>query len=282
MRKLFCLILTVMLVFGTAAVFTACGGSGGGGGGGGGGGDDAGMETFVCGVTIYPPMSDQNPDGSWTGFDTEFAQLVAERLGMNVEFQMIDWSLKFVELDSGAIDAIWNGFTATAMEADGTPRINLADMSYSYMTNTQSVVVREERLAEFTSQEDLMGKTIAVEAGSAGETKAIALVGDDGDTVGAPKQINTFLEVKSGAADGAIIDMILAMEIVGSGDFADLAIADIDMGHEVFAIGFRRGDPFRDQVNAVMLDLYNEGTLGDLAEKWGLSDRFTVDTSFGR
>ncbi|MDR2543712.1 MAG: transporter substrate-binding domain-containing protein [Treponema sp.] len=239
-------------------------------------------EKLICGVTEYEPMNFRDARGNWTGFDTEFALLVGEKLGLEVEFQLIEWANKFIELDAKSIDAIWNGFTATANEPDGTPRINLCDMSYSYMLNTQSVVVREERAGEFTSMESLEGKTIAVEAGSAGETKAARLVGETGNVIGAPAQINTFMEVKAGASDGAIIDFILAQQIVGSGDFTDLVIAAIDLGDEVFAIGFRRGDPLRDRVNQAMLELYEEGKLLEIAQKYELDERLVIDRTFGQ
>jgi polar amino acid transport system substrate-binding protein len=237
---------------------------------------------LVCGVTEYEPMNYRDGSGNWTGFDTEFALLVGEKLGLEVEFQLIEWSQKFAELDSGAIDAIWNGFTATANEPDGTPRINLCDMSYSYMLNTQCIIVRVDRAGEFGSIEDLAGKTMAAEAGSAGETKAKGFVGDDGEIVGVPAQINTFIEVWSGAVDGAVIDVILAEELVGKGDYTDLVIADIDLGAEVYAIGFRKGDDLRNKVNEAMAELYNEGKLKAIAEKYDLDERLVLDRSFGR
>ena len=201
---------------------------------------------------------------------------------MRVEFQLIEWANKFIELDSRAIDAIWNGFTATANEPDGTPRINLCDMSYSYMLNSQAVVVRAERARNFRSLADLTGRTLAVEAGSAGETKARGFVGETGRIIGTPAQINTFLEVKAGASDGAVVDIILAQQIAGVGDYDDLVIADIDLGNEVYAIGFRRGDPLRDRVNQAMLELYNEGRLREIARRYGLEERLVIDTNFGR
>jgi polar amino acid transport system substrate-binding protein len=155
-------------------------------------------------------------------------------------------------------------------------------MSYSYMTNTQAIVVRAERLGEFTSVESLAGKTLAAEAGSAGETTAQGLVGDNGNIVGVPAQINTFIEVKSGASDGAIIDIILAQQITGTGDYTDLVIADIDLGAEVYAIGFRKGDALRNRVNQAMLELYQEGKITEIAQKYGLADRLVIDQAFGR
>ena len=67
-------------------------------------------EDLVCGVTIFENMNEQNEDGTWTGFETEFAQAVAELLGMEAKFQILDWAQKYNELNSGAIDCVWNDF----------------------------------------------------------------------------------------------------------------------------------------------------------------------------
>jgi len=107
-------------------------------------------------------------------------------------------------------------------------------------------------------------------------------VTDSGEIIGAPAQINTFLEVKSGAADGAVVDVILAKQIAGSGDYTDLVIAGIDLGDEEYAIGFRKGDELRDKVNRIMKELYDEGILIELAKKYGLDDRLYLDVSFGQ
>jgi len=234
---------------------------------------------FICGVTEYEPMN-YMVGGEWLGFDTEFAMLVGEKLGLEVEFQMIDWSKKFFELDAGAIDAIWNGFTATASE-DGVPRMEKCDMSYSYMLNTQCVVVRKDKLGDFPSVDSLMGKEVAAESGSAGESAAKDLVGESGSIIGVAQQINSFLEVLTGAVDGAVIDVILARQLTGVGDYADLTIA-FELDPEAYAIGFRKGDPLRDRVNQAMKELYDDGTLLELAKKFGIDANLYLDTTFGQ
>jgi len=276
MRKILSIVFAIMMLISIIVFASSCDNG------------SSERETLICGVTIFEPMNFRDDAGEWTGFDTEFALAVGEILDMDVEFQLIEWANKFLELDAGAIDAIWNGMTATANEPDGTPRTHLCDMSYSYMLNTQAVVVRADRAGEFTVAEDLLGSTIAVEAGSAGESKARRLAGmtdEDnpvGDIIGVPKQINTFIEVKSGAADAAIIDIILALEIVGQGDFQDLMISQIDLGDEWYAIGFRRGDPLRDRVNEAIVQLYEAGTLMEIATRWGLEERLVIDRTWGR
>ncbi|MCL2627181.1 MAG: transporter substrate-binding domain-containing protein [Oscillospiraceae bacterium] len=264
MKKIVCIILAVALLAGMSVLTTACGGK---------------KEKLVCGVTEYEPMN-WREGGVWTGFDTEFALEVGKRLGMEVEFQLIDWAQKFTELNAGSIDAIWNGFTATA-EENGVPRITLADMSYSYMLNTQCVIVHKDRLSELSTAEALSGLTIAAEAGSAGEGKAKNLAGDDGTYIGVSQQINTFLEVMTGAVDAAVIDYIMAEQLAGTGDFADIAIS-FDLGPEVFAIGFRQGDSLRDKVNLMIVELYEEGFLMELAIKYGIESRLVLDKTFGQ
>ncbi|MCL2044816.1 MAG: transporter substrate-binding domain-containing protein [Oscillospiraceae bacterium] len=238
--------------------------------------------TLVCGVTLYEPMNFRDDDGNWTGFDTEFATLVAEKLGMEVEFQEIEWSSKFMELNSGAITAIWNGFTANTEEGDtGIQRIDLCDMTYSYMLNQQCVVVRVDNLDDFADVEDLIGLTVAAESGSAGETEAKDLVGDSGTVIGTSAQINTFLEVKSGASDCAIVDILLAQRITGSGDYADLAIAPITLSHEVYAIGLKDDSELTPLINQAMLELFEDGILMELAMKYGLEDSLFIDINYG-
>ena len=262
MKKIISLLLASIILLGAMGLMSSCGKK----------------EKLVCGVTEYEPMN-YRVGGKWTGFDTEFAQIVGKKLGMDVEFQMIDWDRKFDELNSGAIDAIWNGFTATSSD-DGKPRLEMCDMSYSYMLNTQCVVVRNERLGEFSSADDFAGKTLAAESGSAGEEEAGDIAGDNGSIVGVAAQINAFLEVKTGAVDGAVIDVILARKIAGTGDYSDLSIA-IELDDEAYAVGFRKGDALRDKVNKAMKELFDDGSVLKIAEKYGVADNLVLDTTFG-
>ncbi len=259
-------LIAVVLLICAALALTACSGGG----------------TLTCGITDYKPMNYRDDSGNWIGFDTEFAKLVGEKLGMKVEFQEIEWTSKYAELEAGSINCIWNGFTANAVEADtGTPRSELVDFSYSYMLNQQCVVVKADRAAEFTSVEALAGLTAAAEKGSAGETFAVDAVGASGTMIDAAAQINTFIEVKSGAVDFAVVDVLLARSLTGQGDYSDLTIADITLDSEVYAIGFKKGSDLTAKVNAVIKQLYDDGTLAQLAEKYGVQNQLLLDTGFG-
>lgn len=98
---------------------------------------------IVVGITDYEPMDYKAEDGSWTGFDAEFATAVAEKLGVEIEFVEINWDNKFVELESGAIDCIWNGMTIS-----DSVKTN-CDISVAYASNSQVVVTNKDKLADY-------------------------------------------------------------------------------------------------------------------------------------
>ena len=240
---------------------------------------DEADNTLTCGVTIFENMNEQDEDGNWTGFETEFAEAVAEILGMKAEFQIIDWNQKYNELNSGAIDCIWNGFTANStdkVEGIDTKRSDLVDFSYGYMLNQQCIVVKTDNLATVTSVEDLAGKTACVEGGSAGASYA-ATVTDEDKIFSTTAQINAFTEVKSGAADFAVVDIILAKNICGKGDYTDLAIVDaIELDSEIYAIGFKKGSDLTAKVNDAIKTLNENGKLLELAKKYGFENVLNV------
>jgi len=236
---------------------------------------------LICGVTEFEPMNYRDSSGKWIGFDSEFAEEVCKKLGMDVSFQEITWSQKFVELRSGAISCIWNGMTANTVDGTtGRPRNEDVDFSYSYMLNQQCAVIKADRSAEFTSVASLAGKKAAAEKGSAGEPIAIEAIGARGTMIDKTKQLDTFMEVLSGAVDLAVVDSILAHQLVGKGDYAGLKIANISLGSkmEVYAVGFPKGSDLVQKVNKVIKELYDDGTLYKIAHKYGLEESIVIGT----
>lgn len=262
MKKFIALTLAVLLM---ASCLAACGGNL----------KNAEKKTLVCGVTIFENMNEQDADGNWTGFESEFAMEVGKILGMDVKFQIIDWSQKYNELNSGAIDCIWNGFTANSSD-DGIKRSDLVDFSYGYMLNQQCIVVKADRVAEFADAAALSGKSACVEGGSAGEAYATSVTDKD-KVMKATAQINAFPEVKSGAVDFAVVDILLAKNICGQGDYADLAIVEaIELESEIYAIGFKKGSDLTAKVNAAIKQLEENGKLEELAKKYGFENVLKV------
>ena len=230
---------------------------------------------LTCGVTIFEKMNEKDENGNWTGFETEFAQEVGKLIGMDVAFQEIDWGQKYNELNSGAIDCNWNGFTANS-EDEGVKRSDLVDFSYGYMLNQQCIVVKKDAVANYKTEADLKGKKACVESGSAGASYAESVTDKD-KVFAATAQINTFTEVKSGAVDFAVVDILLAKNICGNGDYADLAIAeDIELESEIYAVGFKKGSELTAKVNDAIKTLDANGKLMELAKKYGFENVLKV------
>ena len=111
-----------------------------------------GKGKMVIGYTVYEPMNYTDADGNFTGFDTELATAVCEKLGVEPEFVEINWDTKVVELDAKSIDCIWNGMTLTEDIMANTATTK------AYAKNAQVVVVKES--TAYTSTADLAGKTL--------------------------------------------------------------------------------------------------------------------------
>ena len=225
---------------------------------------------LVVGVTVYEPMNYLNKDGAWDGFDTEFANAVAKKLGVEAQFVIIDWDNKWASLNSKKIDCVWNGMTLSdAAKAN-------ASCTDPYVLNAQVVVMKADKVADFASEADLSGKTACVEAGSAGAAYAESVTDKD-KIFSTTAQINAFTEVKSGAVDFAVVDIILAQNICGKGDYEDLAIVEaIELDSEIYAVGFKKGSDLTSKVNVAIKELEADGTLMELATKYGFENVLKV------
>ncbi len=221
---------------------------------------------MVIGYTVYEPMNYTDDAGNFTGFDTELATIVCEKMGVEPEFIVINWDTKEVELAGKSIDAIWNGFT---LDAEREANMACTD---PYVKNAQVVVVKSGY--DYTDTSSLIGKTVVAEVGSAGESQVKGEDADENlaqsDYVGKSVQTECLLEVKAGTADAAILDMTLAKAMTGEGtDYSDLEIVD-ELAEEFYGIAFRKGSDIRDEVNTILDELYEDGTLAELADKYNL------------
>ncbi len=235
---------------------------------------------LVVGYTLYEPMNYEDADGNLVGFDTELAEAVAEKLGMDIEFKLIDWKNKYLELDSGNINCIWNGFTYNCKDDDGVERADKVDFSVAYMNNEQCVVVKKADAATLTTEESLKDKKGAAEDGSAGEGVVKGFIGEENEKnnyIGCDAQTNTLTELMSGKVDFAVIDMTMAKSLIGKGDYADLEIAPIDITPEKYAVGFKKGSKLTEKVNEALKELSDDGTILELAKKYGVENYVIAD-----
>ena len=223
-----------------------------------------GKGKMVIGYTVYEPMNYTDADGNFTGFDTELATAVCEKLGVEPEFVEINWDTKVVELDAKSIDCIWNGMTLTEDIMANTATTK------AYAKNAQVVVVKDG--TDYSSTADLVGKTVVAEAGSAGEA---AIEGDENlaqaDYVSKSVQTDCLMEVAAGTADAAVLDLTLANAMIGEGtDYASLKIVD-ELNAEEYGVAFRKGSDAAAAVNAAFDELKADGTMQALADQYDLA-----------
>jgi polar amino acid transport system substrate-binding protein len=185
-----------------------------------------------------------------------------------------------MELNSGTIDCVWNGFTANCADDDGVQRADKVDFSYYYMTNTQCII-RLNQTAALTSVSQFEGTSVAYENGSAGHSYIESVTLDkNGDTIidinakGVTSQADAVREVNAGTAQYAVVDILLAQSLAGQGDFANLTInVGIEIPEEYYAIGFKKGSELTAKVNEKLLAYESNGYLASLAKKYNLSSK---------
>ena len=246
MKKVFAIALALVLVL---SCFAGCGSK---------------KETFVVGITDYAPMDYKDENGQWTGFDAEFARLFAEELDMEIEFFVItDWSKKFVELEVGNIDCVWNGMTIT------DEALLNSSVSDPYVVNAQVLVMKADRIADYTDPAMLKDLTVAVENGSAGQDAAAAAGCEK--LILVQDQAAALLEVKAGTSDACVIDITMANAMTGEGtDYADLA-AGIALTSEEYGVAFPKDSELTAKFNDFMAKIKADGTLQALADKYNLT-----------
>ncbi len=220
---------------------------------------------IVVGITDYEPI-DYKVKGSdeWVGFDADLVRAVADKMGIKVEFVVINWDNKFIELNSGTIDCIWNGMTVS-----DSVKTNCY-ISDAYAGNSQVVVMKKDSLSKYADADAIKNAdlTIAVEKGSAGETEAKKL---SKNVVSLSAQSDALKEVKSGTADACIIDSTMANSMTKEGtDFSTLGYS-VSLTTEEYAVGFRKGSDLTAEVNRILGELKTDGTMDKLSKQYGVN-----------
>ena len=212
----------------------------------------------------FPPMGFVGDDGEFTGFDLDLAAEVAKRLGMEIKYQPIAWDAKEMEIESGNIDVIWNGFTTNGRENDYT-------WSKPYMENKQVFVVSKD--SGITKVEDLKGKKVEVQVDSSGE-KALAenkeLSDSFAELITTADYNTAFQDLEMGATDAVAMDIIVAgYQLKKRGDGKYIILEDEPISTEEYGIGFKKGNTaLRDAVDATLVEMAADKTLKSISEKW--------------
>lgn len=218
----------------------------------------------------FPPMGFVGDDGEYTGFDLELAQEVAKRLGLEYKAQPIAWDSKDMELESGNIDCIWNGFTMTGREDDYT-------WTEPYMANQQVFVVAND--SDINRQADLAGKIVEVQADSSAEAalkEAPELTATFKELLTTADYNTAFMDLEQGAVDAIAMDVIVAGYQIQQRN-ADFKILDDSLSEEEYGVGFKKGNTeLRDKVQSTLEEMAEDGTLQEVSEKWFGKDVTTI------
>lgn len=218
----------------------------------------------------FPPMGFVGDNGEYTGFDLDLAKEVASRLGLEYKAQPIAWDSKDMELESGNIDCIWNGFTITGREDDYT-------WTTPYMANKQVFVVAND--SDIKSQADLAGKVVEVQADSSAEAALKEnqdLANTFGQLLTTPDYNTAFMDLEQGAVDAVAMDVIVAGYQIKQRN-ADFKILDDSLSEEEYGVGFKKGNTeLRDKVQGALEEMAADGTLAKISDEWFGEDVTTI------
>lgn len=225
-------------------------------------------DEFVVGFDAeFPPYGYMDEAGEYVGFDLELAEEVCNRLGMTLVKKPIDWDTKDALIDSGEIDCIWNGFTINGREDAYT-------WTKAYVNNSQVYVVAAN--AGIKSQADLGGKIIGVQKASAAldaiNADDYADIKNGFDSIKEyDSYVIAFEDLAAGGIDALAIDIGVAQAQMAKREAGTYVILDDYLSAEKYGVGFKLGNTaLRDKVEATLMDLYKEGYVTKVAEKYGI------------
>ena len=231
--------------------------------------------TFTVGFDAsFPPYGYKDDDGEYVGFDLDLAQEVCDRLGYELVKQPIDWDAKDMELSSGTIDCIWNGFTINGRE-------DKYCWSEPYIDNSQVFVVSAD--SDIKTKADLAGKTVVVQADSSAlktleSEENVDLTNSFAELVQVSDYNTAFMNMEAGAADVVAMDVGVAKYQLEERN-GEFVILEEELASEVYGVGFELSNTaLRDQVQGTLNEMIEDGTFVQIAEKWGLQDSVILET----
>lgn len=216
----------------------------------------------------FPPMGYRDTEGNYVGFDIDLAKEVAKRLGMEFEAVPINWDAKNMELGTGNIDCIWNGFTMTGREGDYL-------WTSPYVTNAQVIVVNEK--SDIKTAADLAGKVLALQQGSTAENalNSRADIKDSlANTLFVADNVSALNELKVGGVDAVLVDEVVADYYIAKNP--GLKVID-SIAQESYGVGFALGNSaLRDKVETTLQEMAKDGTMKKISEQWFGKDITTI------
>ncbi len=217
----------------------------------------------------FPPMGFRDDADKIVGFDVDLAKAVAEKLGLELVLQPIEWDAKEQELSTKNIDCIWNGFSITP------ERLENLTMSIPYMENSISLVV--EKGSDIKSKADMSGKKLALQSGSSAEETLNSDENKDfreslGENIGFADYVTALMDLETKNSDAVLMDSVVANYMITEAG-KNFEVLDDNLVAEEYAIGFRKGDEaLCKAVEEALKELKADGTIEKISTQWFGSD----------
>ena len=205
----------------------------------------------------FPPYEMTTDSGEFEGIDIETAQAIADKLGLELQIDDMDFDAALLAVQQGKSDMVMAGVTVT------DERQNVMDFTDSYATGIQSIIVPEG--SDIASPDDLAGKKIGTQRGTTGYIYCSDDFGDDA-VVAYDDGLTAVQALKNGQVDAVVIDNAPAEEYVAANP--GLVILDTSYAEEDYAIGMAKGSALEDAVNAALEELKADGTLQAIVDKY--------------
>lgn len=217
--------------------------------------------------STFAPFGFKNDKGKYVGFDIDLAAEILGRMGVEYEFQPIDWTMKETELKSGQIDMIWNGYSVTP------ERQEVVTFSAPYIQNRQVIMTTKD--SDIQSKADLAGRVVATQEQSASYEAVMresdfASSLDGGEPVTYATFVEVFSELDNDRVEAIVVDELLALYYIEQQGVSDQYwTLDEHFGTEDYAVGFRPDDQaFVEKFNKVLQEVVDDGTMETIEAKW--------------
>ena len=217
---------------------------------------EAGKLTMATNAA-FPPYEMTTDAGEFEGIDIETAQAIADKLGLELQIDDMDFDAALLSVQQGKADIVMAGVTVT------DERKAVMDFSDSYATGIQSIIVPEG--SDITSPDDLAGKKIGTQRGTTGYIYCSDNFGDE-NVVAYDDGLTAVQALNNGQVDAVVIDNAPAQEFIAANP--GLKILDTSYAEEDYAIGMAKNSPLEDAVNSVLEELKADGTLQAIVDKY--------------
>jgi polar amino acid transport system substrate-binding protein len=211
----------------------------------------------------FPPMGfEQNNE--FVGFDIDLAKAALATIGYTATFQPINWDSKEIELSTGKIDLIWNGFTYTPDRAESL------ELSQPYLTDDQIVVVRKD--SGITTIDQLKGKKLAAQKGGSGYD----VIKDNpafkdffSNIIQVDSIISILDEVENGTVDAAVLDAVNLYDVEKSGKGDIIVSLDKPIDEATIVVGANKGNTeLIAKIDQALKNVKDNGTTASISNAW--------------